>query len=65
MSKQLYTYHCADDSGVSTIWDLEHKAKVGDTFKCEWGEYKVEELRENEFMCERISKNSSEEIKFN
>jgi hypothetical protein len=56
----FFTYHCADDNGVSTIWDFPHKANIGDTFKCEWGEYKVEELiRESEFHCERISKNSA------
>ena len=52
-----YTYHCADNSGVSTLWNISKKVNVGEKFKCEYGTYIVEELmRGTEFMCERISK---------
>ena len=51
-----YTYHCSDDGGVNTLWDLPIKMEVGTTFKAEWGEYKVTEIRGNQIGCDRISK---------
>lgn len=56
MNQKTYHYHCADDGGVSTVWDVPIRLEVGATFKCEFGEYKVTEIRGDQIGCDRISK---------
>jgi hypothetical protein len=54
-----YSYQCMDDNGVSTMENVPIRLKVGQTFKCAWGEYIVEDIKENDIWCDRISKETA------